>query len=129
MITADYNEHDDILCTHFEGVILIEDVVDYIKTINQNFTYPRKLKILTDALKAQLNFTEDDLIKIKNELDDTVKVYDWVFDAIIVTRPYETALSMLHSYISNNGKYEFKTFSTEETAFRWLMEMQQIKNC
>lgn len=122
MIRKEFNKEEGILYTFFEGILQIDEVLNFVKDNNENAANPRDLKILTNALHADLAFTENDLELLNKEIENTSKLYKSVYNAFVVDSPYETALSILHGLAANNEVYQFKVFSTMEEAYKWLKE-------
>ena len=120
MIITQFNHNTNILIVNFEGDVALIDIIKYIKANAENNSYPRKLKILSDATKSNTNLKYEDLSIIAEENSEAFKKFDYVIDAIVLNDPIETALAMLYKETSKNNKYKFKIFSTREAAMRWL---------
>lgn len=120
MILTNFNHHKGIIETNFEGDVTIKEIVDYIIATKENESYPRFLKILTNATEANMDLSIDDLSIIVEENYKSLKKYDTIIDAIIIEKPKETALTMLYQRLAKNDKYRFKIFYTKEAAIRWL---------
>jgi hypothetical protein len=120
MVTSKFNHQTGILETTFAGEVSLKEIVDYIVATKENTSYPGKLKIITDASKAKFIFQASDLKTIVEENNKSLKKYDVIIDAIIVTVPQTTALSVLYRELAKNKKYKFNVFSTKEAAIRWL---------
>ena len=54
-----------------------KEIVDYIIATKENGSYPRVLKILTDATEAIMNFSPGDLSRIVEENYKSIEKYDW----------------------------------------------------
>lgn len=120
MISWYYNHKTEILESRFTGDVYLKEIVDYIISTKKNKSYPRKLKIMTDALQANFVFTVNDLEIIIDENNKSLEKYDSISDAIIIADPKSTALSMLYQRLEKNDKYKFNIFSTEDAAKAWL---------
>ena len=120
MVIAEFNPQTGILDSKFVGDVAIKEIIDYIIATKKNESYPRVLKILTDASKANMNFLPDDLVKIVEENNKSIEKYDYIIDAIVLSSPKETALSILYQELAKNKKYKFQVFSTREAAAKWL---------
>ena len=120
MVITTFNDQKGILDSNFTGDITLQEVVDYIVATRKNKSYPRKLKILTDATNSNMNFNASDLCTIVSENNKSLENYQYIIDAIIIESPKETALSMLYQEIAKNKKYMFSVFSTREAALEWL---------
>jgi len=120
MITVKFNEATGILDSKYTGEVTLDEIVDYIVSTKENISYPRFLKILTDATQAEMNFPGDALSTIVDENNKSLERYDTIVDAIVIDSPRETALSLLYKELSRSLKYRFKVFSTREAATEWL---------
>ena len=120
MVLTNFNHQTGILDSKFEGDVTLKEIVDYIVATKENKSYPRLLKILTDATKANMNFSASDLSVIVNENNKSIEKYNFIIDAIVIESPKETALSFLYQEIAKNKKYKFQVFSTREAAKEWL---------
>ncbi len=120
MVTAIFNHQIGILETIFKDEVSIVEITDYIIATKENESYPRSLKILTDATDARVNFTVKDLSIIVDENSKSLEKYEFIIDAIILENPKETALALLYNRLASSKNYKFKIFSTREEASRWL---------
>ena len=122
MVTSRFNHETGILDSNFMGEVTLKEIIDYIAATSENKSYPRKLKILTDATNSSMNFSAGDLLAIVNENNKSLENYQYIIDAIVIESPKETALSILYQEIAKNPKYKFRTFSTREAAYEWLID-------
>ena len=120
MVLVDFNPDTGILKTTIKGVVTLKEIIDYIIATKENSSYPRDLKILTDASNADMNISPNELHLIVEENMKSLEVYDSIVDAIVLSAPKETALSILYQEIAKNRKYRFQIFSTREAALKWL---------
>jgi len=123
MVITKFDSKTGILYSNFQDKVSLKDIVDYIRKTKENISYPRKLKILTDATDATMNFGPADLMKIVFENEQSLKNYEAITDAIVVDTPKVAALSVLYGDFAKNEKYNFKVFSTKESARNWLLSM------
>tara|TARA_R110000868_G_scaffold72314_8_gene210962 strand:- start:208 stop:579 length:372 start_codon:yes stop_codon:yes gene_type:complete len=120
MVISKFNEQTKILESHFKNNIHLKDVLDYIIATKENTSYPRTLKILTNAKHASFKFSFNDLNAIISENNKSLEKYDAIIDAIIIDSPETAALTVLYQELAKNKKYHFDVFSTEEAALIWL---------
>jgi hypothetical protein len=120
MISVMFDSKTGILDSKYTGVVTLDQIVDYIVATKENTSYPRFLKILSDATQAEMNFPGDALSTIVDENNKSLERYDTIVDAIVIDSPRETALSLLYKELSRSQKYRFKVFSTREAATEWL---------
>lgn len=120
MITSTFNKQSDILESEFIGDATLDDILNYIITIENNKTYPRLLKIKINAAQVNFTFSINDLEKIAIERNKLAEKYDFIIASIIVANPKSTVISMLYQQLDIAEKYKFNIFSTEKGAMKWL---------
>ena len=120
MVVSEFNSETGILESKFIGEVYLKEIIDYIISTKENNSYPRLLKIITDANQANFNFSINDLEEIIIENEKSLEKYDGIIDAIIVDNPKNTAISMFYKELKMNDKYKFEIFSTKKAALNWL---------
>lgn len=123
MITTSFNKRKGILYTKYSGIITVFDIVEFIIDTKNNKQYPRNLRILSDAREADFLLNPEDLDIIINENNQSLKNYNFIFDAILVDSPKETALTVLYQKLSSTDNYKFELFISERKAENWLTRM------
>ncbi|MDE5424104.1 hypothetical protein L3073_17965 [Ancylomarina sp. DW003] len=123
MVISEFNPATGILESSFEGDVSLNEILEYIIATKKNKSFPRNLKIRTDSSKAVFDFSIHDLNAIIIENEKSLKKYDSITDAIIVSDPKTTALAMLFQELEKNPKYKFEIFSTKEAAEDWLSQV------
>ena len=120
MINFTFNSLKNRLDVIYKDIVTLEEIIDYIETVKNDKSLPRKLRIFTIAKNIEMDFKTEDLPKIAYAVNESIKCYDLMIDAFIVDKTKETAFSLLFSNLSNQDKYKFKVFSTEQAAEKWL---------
>jgi hypothetical protein len=120
MIEVSFNQETGILSANYIGDVSLKQIRDYIIATKENKSYPRDLKILSYGTEANFNVLPNELGLIVEENNKSLEVYDSIIDAIVLSGPKETALSMLYQELAKNRKYRFQIFSSREAAEKWL---------
>lgn len=120
MIKSAFNRNNNILETEFKNDIDAVDVLLYLQEFEHNSAYPRKLKTLVTATNADFKFSLKDLKSFNQVKNQSLKQYELVVSAIIISNSVTAALSTMYSTLANNKKYKFKVFSSREAALMWL---------
>lgn len=120
MVITSFDQHSGILDSKFEGAVSVQEIVDYIDATRSNKTYPRVLKILTDATESVMNFPPNELPLIVEANFRSLEVYEYIIDPIVIDSPREIAVTMLYQELAKTNKYRFEIFSTREAAMSWL---------
>ncbi|RLD66422.1 MAG: hypothetical protein DRI95_06780 [Bacteroidetes bacterium] len=120
MIIVKFDSKKGTLHSKFEGKVTLKEIVDYIVATKENKSYPRVLKILTNATHADMVFSPEDLAIIVEENYKSLEKYEYIIDAIVISSPKETAFSVLYQELAKTKKYLFQVFSTDKAAIEWL---------
>ena len=122
MIISKFNNKTGLLETKFEGEVTINEIVDYLHSIQENKTYPRVLKIITDATNADMNFTPGDIRIMIEKKFKTSSKYEFIVIAMIVSKPKETAFSILYHELTKAKikNHRCEIFSTKDAALHFL---------
>lgn len=120
MVDSKFNSELGLLDSKFYGDVTKNEIVDYIDATRLNKSYPRKLKILTDSVNANMILANSDLEAIAQANLKSLEQYNYIIDAIVTANPKETAFSILYKELSATKKYKFQVFSTREAAIEWL---------
>lgn len=121
MIKSYLDPKTGIMYAKFKGNIYFNELLDHVTAQETRRHYPRKLKILSDARQGQLQIKPKDFYIIRDQLAETLKQFNVIYDAFMVSNTKDTALSMLYMELIKLDNYYFKVFSTEEAAMHWLM--------
>ena len=120
MVDFKFNTVTNVLETNYLGDVSCAEIVDYIRDIKVNTEFPRILKILSDTRSSVFNFSIEDLNKIVEANNQSLKNYDAIIDAIIVDDPKNTVLTFLYKKLAASKKYKFEIFATKKAALNWL---------
>ncbi|MBN2236748.1 MAG: hypothetical protein JW729_04265 [Bacteroidales bacterium] len=120
MISHSFNASKNRLDVVYTGIVTLDEIIDYIETVKNDASLPRKLKIFTVAKNIEMNFKHDDLHHIVTAVESSAARYKLMVDAFIVDKAKETAFSLLFGNKSQSDNYELKVFSTHEAAENWL---------
>lgn len=122
MITSKFNTETGILETVMSGEVTVQEFLEYTKGLSTNKSLPSKLKILSDAKKAKIFKTvkPEDMLKIAEFNKELITKGLFVYDAIIVSGTFETALGQLYKDYSAKPNYFVEIFSSKKAAENWL---------
>ena len=121
MIDVSYNKEENIIYISRCGEITLEDMINHIKIIDEDFKHLKKLNIIEDTRNSTSKYEITDLPKIIDELNKRMVNFKKVKTAMIVDLPSDTALSIYFEGISKNSeKFYYKTYSTLAAAKSWL---------
>lgn len=126
MIFTNFIEEINLLEVKYEGIISVEELIEYINETRSNESYPRDLRIITDARNVKMDFNPNDLNKIVEANTKSLKKYNSITDAFVIDKPKETALSLLFQELSKNKKYKFNIFFNLDNAINWIFQTKDI---
>lgn len=115
-----FNEKFNILETRLDGNLNIEDIVDHYDRIFKDDSLPKKLKVLVDCRNSTFDIDVDEIDLSFVTLKKALNKYDFIQEAIIVNEPFKTVIVTLFRESANFKNYDFRIFSTENAARRWL---------
>ncbi len=121
MLELSFDKENNILRTITGDIIGIEDMLRHYNTIIESDSLPRKLNVLINCSGTGCTTKPDEIEIFYNKVKTAVSKYDWIKEAILVDKPYETAFVVLFERLIQIEKYKFKVFHTESAAMRWLM--------
>jgi len=122
VIKYTYNKEIGILETIFEGEISSENMIEYIISIREDRELPEVLRIFSDTTNGKLKekFGFKNLKQFLEENKITLEKKEFVYDAYLISKPFEMALGMLYKALNNYSNYKFDVFSSRKAAIDWL---------
>ena len=121
MSNSYFNEKENILYVKNQAEVTIDNMVLALNNIIENKDFPRRLKILEDAIDVKAGFNFNDLEKLKPGIEKFKKAYDQIVHAVVQNNPINVAYSKyMEIYLKDDTKYHFKVFSTVEAALEWI---------
>jgi hypothetical protein len=116
-----FDKENEILIVDVPKKVDIIAVTDHYKTLESAGIYPQHLKVLLRADDSEFRFRANALSLFTVAAEAAMENYSSVREAIVVSRPMETAVATLFSEISIRH-FEFRVFTTVASARRWLLE-------
>ncbi|GAA4235161.1 hypothetical protein GCM10022291_16330 [Postechiella marina] len=120
MISSTFKPKLNILQTEFKNVVTSQEVLEYLKSFKDNTTYPRQLRTIVDATNASFSFSYKSLKQFNSARIESLKNYNIVVTAVVISNPATAAISTLYGAIARGKKYKYKVFSTRSAALKWI---------
>lgn len=120
MITCNYNNIKNILEVTYSGQISMSDINKHGEKIMNNKNLPRNLLILTNASVACYDYKNINYFSMMKNMKKHLEPYIFVKNAILHSKPVETAISMVIENKIKISNYKQKIFYTEKAALKWL---------
>ncbi len=120
MVELKYDNSLEILRMTPKGTIKIEDIIEVYNRILESDIYPKKLNILIDASESRFDVELKQVKKITKIIGKVLSKYSSISEAILIKKPFETVIAIMHQEGVNFENYIIKIFYTEEAALDWL---------
>lgn len=114
-------ENEDLISFKSPPEVNYEVIETGIRLMKLNKTLPRDLKLLEDARGITTAISVDDIDAILSQMYEAAKRFKSIRHAVIHDKPENTAIALLFEDRSVHPQYQFKVFSTEKAAKKWLM--------
>lgn len=121
MYEIEYDQENEILEVKIIKEIGTDGIIEYYTELSDNDNLPKEIKTLIDCRGAKFNLMPSEIQLPMYALENALKKFDRITEAILVDQPYETVIATLfQEFISERNNYEFMVFCTEEAAREWL---------
>jgi hypothetical protein len=104
-----------------KGDIYFKDYAQLMQSVGQQTTLPKHLRVLGIDNGIQMKFEPEDTLLLAKVREGTIKKFDSVRHAYVVTDPKKTALAVLTSSSTKGDNYQVKIFSSKAEAKEWLL--------
>ena len=119
MISIHFDKADGMITIVSKGEISFEEMLGAPDILTRE-NLPKNLKILEDASEAELNFNDERIPEIIQNLITQSAHLNSVKHAVIQRTPINTAISMMAERELRESHYHLKTFFSKDAALRWL---------
>lgn len=120
MITFEYNPEKEIIYVKYDGLITLQDLIEYMKGLTEQTIQLKRIKVLEDARDGYVSDDIQDVDEILKTFQHYSKQREHVVIATIQDKPVETALNLLFQSLLDIPNHHYKVFSTQEAAINWL---------
>jgi GTP-binding protein EngB required for normal cell division len=122
MINYTFHKEYNLLEVKVSGKLCIQDVIKHYNTLSNHNSLPNNLVSIIDCRNANFETDSqeiDDMNQIFESVKNALKKFDRIKEAIVVDKPFETAVATMFSEIADK-KYSCSIFSTLEGALKSL---------
>lgn len=116
-----FNNKTNILKVTINGAYGIPEAFELYNSIRENKYYSSNLRLLIDFRNAIININFSEADNILKTVHGYPNKNDSIKKAIIIDKPYETAILMLCYKEILTDNYSCKIFCAENNALRWLL--------
>jgi len=122
MVKVIYDYRFDIYHEYFVGSFTIDDLINHYLSVGINNQLPRKFNVIVDYTQAEFVFDIDELDRLGEAVEQNIKNYKYVKAAILHSKPYEQAVSMMfEDIVKDIPNFYTEIFTTKEAATKWLL--------
>jgi hypothetical protein len=123
MVDYRFDKESGIIKVLIDGIVEIQEIVEYINQIGNDPSLPDNLKIFTDARSAFINFSPKSLHLLIDAINDARIKHSTIHEAILQNNPDITAYSFIYqNMLTSRKNHIFKIFSTQLAALQWLSD-------
>lgn len=120
MIERKLNPDNKQLDVNYSGTIVLQDVIENIHRVFNDYDLPKNMFILEDARQANYNVSIKDNERILETLGKYVDNFNLLKVAMVQDKPVETAINLDYEYHARFPNFHYKVFTTIESAKIWL---------
>lgn len=115
-----YNQEIGLLTIEYSEYLTVDDIIASMKEAKQDFPLSKNLKVISDFRNVKSDMKYVELPKLIRPTLEVIKSHDSILDAILVNKPYTTALSFLFKGLIKKSNVEYEIFTSIEAAEEWL---------
>ena len=120
MLFKKFIEETGTLSVKARGNIDYWEIIDLYKSIQDDDSLPRKLKILINTTQSKFDFEVKYYEDISKVIEDVIQKYEIIKEAIVVDSPDETDVALMFDDKTVIENFSFKIFTTIKAAQIWL---------
>lgn len=121
-ISYRYDKEKKALIATITDVLVIDDIILHYKMLRLDETLPRKLKVIIRGKDFLFNVKGPEIKKVSKYVIAALEKFKSLKEAIVVENSYSTAIGVVFEESNKYDKYQFKVFSSENSAEEWLMK-------
>jgi len=115
-----YNEKEKLLELDASGEMKIIDIIEHYEYLITESSFPSNLKVLIDCRNVNFKIDPDEMPLCLIAVNNSLKKFNRLTEAIIVDKPYETVIATMFSQLTRNPSYNFQVYSSKLAARNWL---------
>jgi len=120
MLFKKFDEKTGVLNVEARGNIDFWELLDFYKTLVTDNSYPKKLKVLFNALNIKFDFSIKYNEDISKAILKVVKKYDIIKEAFIVEEEFFDPVTLMFDDKFVYENFSFKVFNNINAAKFWI---------
>jgi methyl coenzyme M reductase beta subunit len=119
-ISYHFDKEKNILVSTITNVLVIEDIINHYKLIENDESFPRNLKVLIQGKDFLFNIKGPEIKAVSEYVISAISKYKSIKEAIVLENSYSTAIGYIFEEGNKHKNYLFKVFSSKSSAQNWL---------
>ncbi len=120
MITYSFEKNKNLILVNAGEFIQLNDISSYYEHLNSYQNSLKDIAVLIDCRKTKFDIDIRRIGEIGNSIEKTCSFYETIREAMLIDKPFETAVAIIVEKRIIFPNYLFRTFSTVEAASNWL---------
>lgn len=119
-ISYHFDKEKNILISTITDILVIEDIINHYKLIENDESLPRNLKVLIQGKDFIFDIKGPEIKSVSKYVISALSKYNSIKEAIVLEHPYSTAIGLIFKEGNKYENYFFKVFSSSNAAEKWL---------
>lgn len=119
-IDYQFDEQQGLVIATLTEVIKNKDIIRHYRYLKENFQHLQDLRVLILANEKEFDISVQETRGLTPHLEACLREFNSVKEAIVIQNSYATAIAMIFKDLYQSPHFEFKIFSLETSAKRWL---------
>ena len=119
-ISYHFDKEKNILISTITDILVIEDIINHYKLIENDESLPRNLKVLIQGKDFIFDIKGPEIKSVSKYVISALSKYNSIQEAIVLEHPYSTAIGLIFKEGNKYENYFFKVFSSSNAAEKWL---------
>jgi len=121
-ISYKFDSEKNILISTITNTLVIDDIINHYSFIYNNNSLPRDLKVIIYGKEVLFNVKGTEIKSVSSEVQIAISKYNSIKEAIVLKHSYSTAIGMIFKEANEFPNYQFKVFSSNSMAKKWLSQ-------
>lgn len=119
-ISYHFDKEKNILISTITDILVIEDIINHYKLIENDESLPRNLKVLIQGKDFIFDIKGPEIKSVSKYVISALSKYNSIKEAIVFEHSYSTAIGLIFKERNKYENYFFKVFSSSNAAEKWL---------
>lgn len=119
-ISYHFDKEKNILISTITDILVIEDIINHYKLIENDESLPRNLKVLIQGKDFIFDIKGPEIKSVSKYVISALSKYNSIKKAIVLEHSYSTAIGLIFKEGNKYENYFFKVFSSSNAAEKWL---------